>query len=211
MLAEAAVEPEPPALLSPSPRPTLSYLGAVLNTNGGGHLSSTSTSPTVAALTRLSVVEGKPLRVRHRARPRCRTGRCNCPRAPNPSDEATPSHPSSTLGGLSTPTQTKLAQATSPCCSEVLSTTPYSTTPHTPSLFPSNFVGITVSSAGDNAHPFQTCGPTPPPGKRTQRKLCPHCVCHPHGPQAPNQAGPLLRGQRHQPRAPNQSTRHGWA
>jgi hypothetical protein len=35
-LAEAAVKPEPPALLSPSPHPTLSYLGAVLNTNGGG-------------------------------------------------------------------------------------------------------------------------------------------------------------------------------
>ena len=28
--------PEPPAMLSPSPRPSLSYLGAVLNTNGGG-------------------------------------------------------------------------------------------------------------------------------------------------------------------------------
>ena len=28
--------PEPPAMLSPSPRPTSSYLGAVLNTNGGG-------------------------------------------------------------------------------------------------------------------------------------------------------------------------------
>ena len=27
--------PEPPAMLSPSPRPTSSYLGAVLNTNGG--------------------------------------------------------------------------------------------------------------------------------------------------------------------------------
>jgi hypothetical protein len=28
--------PEPPAMLSPSPRPTSSYLGTVLNTNGGG-------------------------------------------------------------------------------------------------------------------------------------------------------------------------------
>ena len=28
--------PAPPAMLSPSPRPTPSYLGAVLNTNGGG-------------------------------------------------------------------------------------------------------------------------------------------------------------------------------
>ncbi len=108
-LAEVAVKPEPPALLSPSPRPTSSYLGTVLNTNGGGHSSSTSTSPTVAAPTLLSVIEGKPLRVRHCARPRCCTGRRNCPRAPNPSDEATPSHPSSTLGGLPMPTQIKLA------------------------------------------------------------------------------------------------------
>jgi hypothetical protein len=174
-------------------------------------LSSTSTLPTVAAPTLLSVVKGKPLRVRHCAQPRGPTGCCNCPRAPNPSDEATPSHPSSTLGGLPTPTQIKLARATSPCCSEVSSTMPYSTTPHTPSHFPSNFVGITVSLAGGNAHPFQMCGPTPPPRKRTQRKLCPHRVCQRHGPRAPNQAGPLLCGRHHWPRAPNQSTWHGWA
>jgi hypothetical protein len=30
------ISPEPPAMLSPSPRPTSSYLGTVLNTNGGG-------------------------------------------------------------------------------------------------------------------------------------------------------------------------------
>jgi hypothetical protein len=41
--------PEPPAMLSPSPRPTSSYLGAVLNINGGGHSSLHSMSPTVAA------------------------------------------------------------------------------------------------------------------------------------------------------------------
>ncbi len=49
--------PELPATLSPSPRPTLSYLGAVLNTTGGGQLSSHSMSPTVAVPTSLSVVK----------------------------------------------------------------------------------------------------------------------------------------------------------
>ena len=49
--------PELTAMLSPSPHPTSSYLGAVLNTTGGGHLSSHSTSPTVAVPTSLSVVK----------------------------------------------------------------------------------------------------------------------------------------------------------
>ena len=49
--------PDPPAMLSPSPRPTSLYLGAVRNTNGGGHLSPHSTSPTVAVPTLRSVVK----------------------------------------------------------------------------------------------------------------------------------------------------------
>ena len=49
--------PELPAMLSPSPCPTLSYLGAVLNTTGGGHSSLHATSPTVAVPTSLSVVK----------------------------------------------------------------------------------------------------------------------------------------------------------
>ena len=48
---------DPPAMLSPSPRPTSLYLGAVRNTNGGGHLSPHSTSPTVAVPTLRSVVK----------------------------------------------------------------------------------------------------------------------------------------------------------
>jgi hypothetical protein len=150
------------------------------------------------------------LAVRPRARPRRRTGRHNIPRAPSSFVEVGPTHPELLQGGLPTPTQMKLARATSPCCSEVPSTTPYSTTPHTPSLFPSNLVGFTVSSAGGNAHPFQTCGPTPPPRKRTQRKLCPHRICRRHGPRAPNPQEHLLRGRQHRPRAPNQSTGNGW-
>jgi hypothetical protein len=133
------------------------------------------------------------LAVRPRARPRRRTGRCNIPCAPSSFIKVTPTHPELLQGGLPTPTQTKLAQATSPCPSEVSSTTPYLTTPHTPSLFPSNLVGFTVSMAGGNAHPFQMGGPTPPPRKRTQRKLRPHRVCCRHGPRAPNPQEHLLR------------------
>jgi hypothetical protein len=91
--------PEPPAMLSPSPRPISSYLGAVLNTNGGGHSSLHSMSPTVAAPTSLSVVKDLPLRIRHRARPRRRTGRRHRPRAPSPLDEVLSSPPIPTLGG----------------------------------------------------------------------------------------------------------------
>ncbi len=43
---------------------------------------------------------------RRRKRPRCRPGRRNVPRAPNPPDKATPSHPQPTMGGTSTPTTT---------------------------------------------------------------------------------------------------------
>ncbi len=145
-----------------------------------------------------------------RARPRHCTGQRNIPRAPSSFVEVAPTHPELLQGGLPTPTQTKLARATSPCCSEVSSTMPYSTTPHTLSLFPSNLVGFTVSLAGGNAHPFQTCGPTPPPWKRTRRKLHPYRVCRRHGPWAPNPQERLLRGRRHWPRAPNQSTVNGW-
>ncbi len=42
---------------------------------------------------------------RHK-RPCCRPGRRNVPRAPNPPDEATPSHPQPMMGGTSTPTTT---------------------------------------------------------------------------------------------------------
>jgi hypothetical protein len=39
-------------------------------------------------------------------RPHCRPGHRNVPRAPNPPDEATPSHPQPTMGGTSMPTTT---------------------------------------------------------------------------------------------------------
>jgi hypothetical protein len=49
--------PEPPAMLFFSPRPTSFYLGAVLNTKGGGHSLPHLMSPTVAVPTSRSVVK----------------------------------------------------------------------------------------------------------------------------------------------------------
>ena len=48
---------------------------------------------------------------RRRKRPRCRPGRRNVPRAPNPPDKATPSHPQPTMGGTSPPTLSDLTLA----------------------------------------------------------------------------------------------------
>jgi hypothetical protein len=70
---------KPPAMLSPSPRPTSSYLGAVLNTNGGGHASLAPPSPTKSAPPSPTVVKGQLLRVRQCAQPRCCTGQRNHP------------------------------------------------------------------------------------------------------------------------------------
>ncbi len=71
--------PKPLAMLSPSPHPTSSYLGAVLNTNGGGHASSAPPLPTVLAPPSSTVVKGQPLRVCQRAQPCHCTGRRNHP------------------------------------------------------------------------------------------------------------------------------------
>ncbi len=131
--------------------------------------------------------------VRPRARPRRCTGRRNIPRAPSSLIEVAPTHPELLQGGLPTPTSTMLVRATSPCCSEVSSPTPASTTPHLPSLHPFTFDDRTIcSSEGGNAHPFHAQGLPLPPWKRTRRKYRQHRTC-----------------RRHQPRAPNQST--GWA
>ena len=135
------------------------------------------------------------LAVRPRARPRHRTGRRNIPRAPSCFVEVAPTHPEVLQGGLPTPTSTMLAHAISPCRSVVSLPIPVSTTPHTPSLHPFTIDdGTLLSSWGGNGHPFRERGLPLPPWKRTRRKYRPHCTC-----------------RRHQPRAPNQSTRNGWA
>ena len=101
--------------------------------------------------------------VRQRARPRRRTGRRNCPCAPNPPDEA----PHQMLGGLHTPASTILARATSLCRSVVSSTSATSSmAPPTPSLLPFTFLGDVVcsSSGGGVTYPFRASSP---PRKRT--------------------------------------------
>jgi hypothetical protein len=109
--------PKPPAMLSPSPCPTSSYLGAVLN--GGGHTLSAPPSPKASAPPSPTVIKGQPLRVHQRAQPCRRTGQRNSPRAPSPPNEVPPFHPYSMQGGLPTPTMAMLVQATSLCCSAV--------------------------------------------------------------------------------------------
>ena len=88
---------------------------------------------------------------------------------------------------------------------------PSSTTPPTPSLLPfTSGNGVSLSSGGGDTHPFRACGPSLPPWTCMQRKLR-SCFCQRHGSHPLNQERPLLHGQRHPPRAPNQSTQNGWA
>jgi hypothetical protein len=190
------------AMLSTPPCP-MTYVGAVLSTMGG------STRATSLALAPLAIpspiVNGQLRTVRQRARPcRC-TGRRHRPRVPSPPDKVLPSHPHPTLGGLPPPTKTltTLAQATSPCCSVVLSPPTFLTTSLTPSLLPFTFSSeVLLSSGGGTAHPF--CVGNPPLQKRTRRKHQPRHACQRHGPWAPNPQEHLLCGRRHRPRAPNQ-------
>jgi hypothetical protein len=184
------------------PRP-MTYVGAVLSTMGG------STRATSLALAPSAIpspiVDGQLRTVHQRAQPRRRTGRRHCPCAPSPPDKVLPSHPHPMRGGLPTPTKplTLLAQATSPCCSVVLSPPTFSTTSPTPSLLPFTFSSkVLLSLGGGTAHPF--CVGNPPLQKRTQCKHQPHCAGRRHGPWAPNPQEHLLRGRLHRPRATNQ-------
>jgi hypothetical protein len=140
-----------------------------------------------------SSADGQLQMVCPRAQPHRSTGCRNIPRAPRSFVEVAPTHPKLLQGGLPAPTSTILARTTSPCCSVVSSPTPAFTTPHTPSLLPFTFDdGNILSSGGGNAHPFRVRGLSLPPWKQTRHKYHPNRTC-----------------QRHQPRAPNQST--GWA
>ncbi len=130
-------------------------------------------------------------------RPRCRHGRCNLPWAPSPSDKAPPSHPPPPLEG----------------CSKLPLTTTSATAsyPYPPSLQPFSFGSISSTySEGGDAHPFPHRGLTLPPRKHTRQKHRPCHACQHHGPRAPDPQEHLLRRRQHRPRAPNQSTCHGW-
>jgi hypothetical protein len=190
--AALAVDPAPPtktssvptATLPPSPRPR-TYLDAVVGPSERGYTLLAPPSPSATPSPPSASAPTTPTgRTSHRAKPRRRTGRRNGPRAPSPTDDDKPSHPTYMMGG-----SLAMARAAPPCRSYTPSLQPS----YTPSLQPFIFNdGALLYPRGGNAHPFHTQGLPLPPWKRTRRKYRPHRTC-----------------RRHQPRAPNQST--GWA
>jgi len=115
---------------------------------------------------------------RHK-RPRCRPGRRNVPQAPNPPDEATPSHPQPTMGGTSPPTLSDLTSA------RANDRDPRSHL--SPSLQPFTIEGATSTySRGGFNDSFHDNGVILPLRKCPRRKYRPRRVCRRHSPRAPN-------------------------
>ena len=83
--------------LSPTLPHPMSYVGAILSTLGG------DCQPSSQVLQSTTANESAAIALHQtacqRKQPRCRPSRCNVPRAPNPADEAIPSHPLPTMGG----------------------------------------------------------------------------------------------------------------
>ena len=149
---------------------------------------------------------------RHK-RPRRRPGRRNVPRAPNPPDEAIPSHPLPMTGGTSMPTTTHLASARANDRDHRSNMSSPSLLPMTlpsPSHQPFTIEGgnSTYSGGGFNDS-FRDNSVILPPRECPRRKYCPRRVGRRHGPRAPNPLDHLACGGRHRPQASNQST--GWA
>ena len=151
--------PEPPAMLSPSPRPTSLYLGAVLNTNGGGHSSPHSTSPTVAVPTSCSVVKevlaertsanDKEADGRTRALPPTdTTATANGEDTQRPvTDDATPRR---VMAESNTPGMWRTSDDTS--SSPELTTAATLTETLSSSPRPTTYVGAVLSNMGERAH-----------------------------------------------------------
>ena len=92
--------------LSPTLPCPMSYVGVVLSTIRGG------CQPLLQVLQATTAHKSAAVTLhwtacRHK-RPRHRPGHCNAPWAPNPPDEAIPSHPQPTMGGISMPTLSDL-------------------------------------------------------------------------------------------------------
>jgi hypothetical protein len=149
---------------------------------------------------------------RHK-RPRRRPGRRNVPRAPNPPDEAIPSHPLPMTGGTSMPTTTHHTSARA-------NDRDHRSNMSSPSLLPMTLPspshqpftiegGNSTSSGGGFNDSFRDNSVILPPRECPRRKYCPRRVGRRHGPRAPNPLDHLACGGRHRPRASNQST--GWA
>ena len=176
---------------SPSSPCPISYVSVVLSSMGGGAQPSSPVFPATAAHESAAITLYTT--ARRRKRPRRRPGRRNVPRAPNPPDEAFPSHPLPTMGGASMPTTTHVMSARANdrdhCLKMSSPTLPLMALP-SPSHQP-----FTVE--GGNCTDILL-----PPRKSSRQRHCPRRVCRRHGPRAPNlQESPC--GCRHQPQAPN--------
>jgi hypothetical protein len=88
--------------LSPTLPHPMSYVGAILSTIGGGCQPSSQVLQSTRANESAAITRHQT--ACQRRRPHCRPGCRNVPWAPNPADEAIPSHPLPLMGGTSTPT-----------------------------------------------------------------------------------------------------------
>ena len=190
--------------LSPTLPHPMSYVGAILSTIGG------DCQPSSQILQSTTANESAAIALHQtacrRKRPRRRPGRRNVPRAPNPADEAIPSHPLPTMGGASTPptTHTTLARANDrdPRLPMSSASPPLMTLP-SPTLQPFTIEGGTSTYSGGGFNDsFRDNGVILPPRKCPRRKYRPRRVCRRHSPRAPN-SQESRRGRRHRPRAPN--------
>ena len=151
--AQVMTPPSPTTMMPSSPpshtHPT-SYLGAVLSPKGGDCKPSSHVLQVTTAQESAAIMLHRMAR-RHK-RPCCRPGHRNVRLAPNPADEAIPSHLLPTMGGTSMPTttHTKLACANDwdPCLP--MSSTSSMTLP-SPSLQPFTIEGGTSTYSGGGA------------------------------------------------------------
>ncbi len=174
--------------LSPTLPHPMSYVGAILSTIGGDcqPLSQVLQSMTANESTTIALHQTA---CRHK-RPRRHPGHRNVPRAPNPADDAIPSHPLPTMRGTSTPTtnHTKSARANDQDPrSPMSSTSPLPMTLPSPSLQPFSIeCGSSPCSGGGFNDSFRDNGITLPPRKCPRQKYHPSRVCRRHSPRAPN-------------------------
>jgi hypothetical protein len=194
-------------LLRPNPPHPMSYVGALLSPRGGDCEPSSTVLQSTPATDSAAIALHQM--ARRRKRPRRRPGRRNVPRAPNPPDEATPSHPRPTMGGTTTPTPT--------LPSARVNDRDHRSNMSSPSLLPMTLPspshqpftiegGNSTYSGGGFNDSFRDNGASLPPRKCPRRKYRPRRVCRRHSPRAPNPLDHLHCGGRHRPRASNQST-----
>ncbi len=135
--------------LSPTLHHLMSYVGAILSTIVG------DCQPSLQVLQSTTANESAAIALHQTARrrkwPRRRPGHRNVPRAPNPADEAIPSHPLPTMGGTSTQTTTHTtsvrANDRDPCLPMSSASPPPMTLP-SPTLQPFTIEGGTSTYLG---------------------------------------------------------------